>query len=93
MPSNWARIFNKSKREKLSSAKQKIYKEFHDSVFRVSFEQQSSDEIEIDLDFELIEFDTSGISIKLRFNEPLLVSQGEYADIATIELRKDLFLK
>lgn len=61
-------------------------------IMHVTFEQNSEEIPQRYFTSNLTSFEPDGIRINLNFSDPLLVSQGEDADVIVIKLRKSYFL-
>ena len=65
VPNNWHQIFNEAERDKLDPRVQKVYSDFVSKVINIDFVKRS-DEIDQEyFSFELHNFDSSGLEIKI----------------------------
>ena len=62
-------------------------------VFTVDFKKRSEEEDQLYFDYEMIDYTESGIMIRLNFSNPILVSQGDQADLIRITLLNSFFLE
>lgn len=64
----------------LTLSEQEEYRDFSKSVLSVKFLKFTEEKDQDFFNYELVSFKPEGIQIRLNFSDPLLVSQGEYAD-------------
>ena len=94
VPSNWKEWFDGSqglvtKTEKTENSAQV----FIDEIISVLFVKNSEEISQEKFSIEIEDFSPEGINIALNFSDPLLVSQGQEADMVKVMLLKSFFLQ
>ena len=92
VPTDWEKIWSLEEREKMAYQDRIQFENALLDIMHVKFEQNSDELPQRYFASNVTEFTKDGLRINLNFSDPILISQGQEADVIVIKLLKSYFL-
>ena len=93
VPTNWKNLFIEDERVELQLYEKVQYLNQALEALQVVYEKNSEEKDQAYFGYNLTDFSPAGVTIKLNFSDPLLVSQGYDNDLVKIRLLKSYFME
>lgn len=84
VPDSWEQYFNRTNWANFTETEKADAESFVSRIFEVIYVKNSDEVDQKVFDQELIDFNSAGLTINLKFSDPLLVSQGEVSTFRSI---------